>query len=453
MMLVTGNNFVAGRRLIQKLSQHVEKESHNITTYGHLSAFLDPLGIEQPVQVTSEELPVVASKFLNQPYGIELGTVPPEERAWLINRINQLDLCTEKEGIREMAKLMIKSETFDAFMQKRFGQVKRYGLEGLESLVVAVSHLINLTKLDSSVVLGMAHRGRLNLLKGPLGMNPRAIFAKLKGKSELANGSADVLSHLGINHVHNQRRLIMLPNSSHLEAVNPVQLGFIHGLKPADVLGVQIHGDGAMSGQGVVQESLQLSRIPGFEVGGVVHIVTNNQLGFTADKLRGRSGRYCTDVAHVINSPVLHVNGDHPECVARMIAVAAEYRRAFRKDVFVDIVGFRKWGHNELDEPSFTQPQMYARIRNRPLPGSVFASKHHSEEEIEAWRRHEFDALDSALKECESFTFPLPITSEFEVQDTKSESPSEAKLKEICIKSVTLPQGFVSIIFYLGCRM
>lgn len=437
------------KRLYSQKAISKHDDSSAAVIYGHLTANLDPLGLEQPAVLEYLEPVVDKEKFLKQPYGIELGMVPPEERNWLINKINCFSVNWSGDEKREMARLMIESEAFDAFMQKRFGQVKRYGLEGLESLVVAVERLIQLTNPKSTVVCGMAHRGRLNLLKGPLGMDARAIFAKLKGKSELRGGSADVLSHLCVNHVFKGKRLIMLPNPSHLEAVNPVQQGFLHGLltvEGGELLGVQIHGDGAVAGQGIVQESLQLSQVPGFEVGGLVHIVTNNQLGFTAEKQKARSGRYCTDVAHAINSPVFHVNGDHPEVVAAMTDLALQYRNAFAKDVFVDVVGYRRWGHNELDEPAFTQPLMYSKIRNRPLPGTLFALKHFSGEEVEDWRNTELDRLDAALKECESFVFPPPITAEYKTKQTDV-SWKESDLQEIGNESVTLPSDFVGKIF------
>lgn len=232
----------------------------------------------------------------------------------------------------------------------------------------------------------MAHRGRLNLLTGLLGVSPTKIFSKLLGKSELPNQAvftADVLSHLvasgEIETLAGKTHVTLLPNPSHLEAINPVGLGFVRSSidKGVDTLCIQIHGDGAFSGQGTIMETLLLANIPGYTVNGSIHVITNNQLGFTALGNRdGRSSHYCSDVAKMISAPIIHVNGDSPLHVVKAMNLAFEYRQQFKKDVFIDLVCFRKYGHNELDEPSFTQPLMYKAIRARDSIPKRFIQNH-----------------------------------------------------------------------------
>lgn len=228
-------------------------------------------------------------------------------------------------------------------------------------------------------MLGQAHRGRLNLLTGLLGFPPVAMFRKMRGLPEFPSdqyGAGDVLSHLTASLEVDGVRLTMLPNPSHLEAVNPVAAGKARGREMRagrgqygdervgeGALCVQVHGDGALAGQGVNQETLQISQVPHYSVGGSLHLVVNNQVAFTAPGERGRSSTHCTGLARQIEAPVIHVNGDCPEEVVKATRLAMEYRQKFRKDVFVDLVCFRRWGHNELDDPTMTNPALYAAIQ------------------------------------------------------------------------------------------
>ena len=228
-------------------------------------------------------------------------------------------------------------------------------------------------------MLGQAHRGRLNLLTGLLGFPPVAMFRKMRGLPEFPPdqyGAGDVLSHLTASLEVDGVRLTMLPNPSHLEAVNPVAAGKARAREMRagrgqygdervgeGALCVQVHGDGALAGQGVNQETLQISQVPHYSVGGSLHLVVNNQVAFTAPGDRGRSSTHCTGLARQIEAPVIHVNGDCPEEVVKATRLAMEYRQKFRKDVFVDLVCFRRWGHNELDDPTMTNPALYAAIQ------------------------------------------------------------------------------------------
>ncbi|XP_069689765.1 2-oxoadipate dehydrogenase complex component E1 isoform X3 [Periplaneta americana] len=299
---------------------------------------------------------------------------------------------------RQIATEMLKSQAFDNFLATKFVTVKRYGGEGAESMMAFFLEFLNSSaRADvQEVVFGMPHRGRLNLLTGMLQFPPAQIFRKLKGMSEfpeMVKASGDVLSHftssvdlkIGDKTLH----VTLLPGPSHLEAVNPVSMGKTRGRQQSfkeggyspesssqwsdKVLNIQIHGDAAFTGQGVNQETLEISQVPNFEIGGTIHLVVNNQLGFTTPADRGRSSRYCTDLAKMILSPVIHVNGDFPEMVVRATRLACEYQRHFRKDVFVDLNCYRQWGHNELDDPTFTNPAIYSIIQSRRSVPDIYS--------------------------------------------------------------------------------
>ncbi|KAJ1871292.1 hypothetical protein LPJ55_003987 [Coemansia sp. RSA 990] len=313
------------------------------------------------------------------------------EKRWFADYV---ELTSKDNGLdtnkqRRALELLARSETFDNFMQKKFGQVKRYGLEGAESAIVALDELFSLCSQSgiTEAVLGMPHRGRLNILIDLLKYPPRALFHKLQGNAEFPEtlpASGDVISHISSSPKLNyggkdDLNVTMLHNPSHLEAVNPVVSGYGRAKqmylydKNTDpscalgdrLIGIQIHGDAAFTGQGVIMETLGLSNLPHFSLGGTVHIIINNQIGYTTPATNARSTLYTSDVGKLVNAPIIHVNGDYPEEVARAMRIAFGYRKLFRKDVIIDLITFRRWGHNELDEPSFTQPQMYNIIRGR----------------------------------------------------------------------------------------
>ncbi|OXA42749.1 hypothetical protein Fcan01_22563 [Folsomia candida] len=313
------------------------------------------------------------------------------ERDWFAQRVEQLASEKLEESYKvQIALEMAKSQNFDHFLAKKFQSVKRYGGEGCESMMAFFLELIKSSPSNQvdHIILGMAHRGRLNLLTGLLEYPPVKMFQKMKGMPEFpsdALATGDVLSHLFTSVDINVEgggkvRVGILPNPSHLEAVNPVAVGNVRGklktLKSYDysngpidkasrVLCVQVHGDAALAGQGINQETLGFAYVPHFRVGGSLHLVVNNQLGYTTPANRARSSRYTTDVAKMILAPVIHVNGDYPEELAKATRLAMEYRAKFHKDVFIDLICFRRWGHNELDDPTFTNPQLYDLISSR----------------------------------------------------------------------------------------
>ncbi|KAJ2964596.1 hypothetical protein NQZ79_g439 [Umbelopsis isabellina] len=354
------------------------------------------------------------------------------ERRWwyyAVESWNKPTLTPEKK--KHIYELLSRSETFDHFMGKKFPNVKRYGLEGAESMMVALDRLFEISAKAGlkNVVVGMPHRGRLNLLTDLLQYPPQALFHKLKGNSELplgTAGSGDVLSHIAnsptLDYEGKKVNVSLLHNPSHLEAVNPVvmgkarakQMNLMDGEDQAcalgdRVLGVQLHGDAAFTGQGVVMETLGLSNLPHYSSGGCIHIVVNNQIGYTTPAQNARSTVYCSDIAKMINAPVIHVNGDFPEDVARAMDLVFEYRDKFRKDIILDLITYRRWGHNELDEPAFTQPLMYHNIRSRQSVGKMYEQKLISEGVLSANDDNDkigsnyYDTLEKRLSEAESY--------------------------------------------------
>jgi 2-oxoglutarate dehydrogenase E1 component len=281
------------------------------------------------------------------------------------------------------------AETLERYLHTKYVGQKRFSLEGGEALILAMDQLIRTagTVGVQEMVIGMAHRGRLNVLVNTLGKQPAMLFDEFEGKKKQALSAGDVKYHMGYSSdvgtpggpVH----LTLAFNPSHLEIVNPVVVGSVYarqvrrgaeGKKQA--LPVLIHGDAAVAGQGVNQEMLNFSNTRGYGTGGTVHIVVNNQIGFTTSDLRDyRSSLYCTDIFKMIEAPIFHVNGDDPEAVALVTQIAMEYRQEFKKDVVIDIVCFRKLGHNEQDEPMVTQPLMYKKIAQHPGTRKLYADK------------------------------------------------------------------------------
>uniref|UniRef100_A0A9J8AE34 2-oxoadipate dehydrogenase complex component E1 n=2 Tax=Cyprinus carpio carpio TaxID=630221 RepID=A0A9J8AE34_CYPCA len=343
------------------------------------------------VKATSEE--VVA--FLERTYcgriSVETTQLQSlQEREWFADRFEDLKKeAFSPEERRQLAKLMLESQEFDHFLATKFATVKRYGGEGAESMMGFFYELFRSAVYSgvTDVVMGMPHRGRLNLLTGLLQFPPEIDTCFFWGLSEFLENSpsiGDVLSHLtstveldfGAGHT---LHVTMLPNPSHLEAINPVTQGKTRvrqqvkqegdysadpHAQPGD-LSRDVHGDASFSGQGIVTETFTLSNLPHFRVGGSIHLIVNNQVGYTTPSERGRSSLYCSDVGKMVGCAIIHVNGDDVEDVLRATRLAVEYQRRFRKDVIVDLLCYRQWGHNELDEPFFTNPAMYKIIRSR----------------------------------------------------------------------------------------
>ncbi len=316
----------------------------------------------------------------------------PERVRWIQNFIN---INSNKPNFTKSEKLSIldslnKAYTFENFLQKKYVGQKRFSLEGGESLIPAINFLINSAaeKGVKEFVMGMSHRGRLSTLANIFGKSSRDIFGEFDGKDyeeDIFDG--DVKYHLGwtsqrTTSTGKKINMNLAPNPSHLESVDPIVQGIARAKLENDfdndtnkVLPIIVHGDAAIAGQGVVYEVIQMSRLKGYSTGGTIHLIVNNQVGFTTNYLDGRSSTYCSDVGKVTLSPVLHVNSDDVEAVIHAVNFALEYRTKFNRDVFIDLLGYRKYGHNEGDEPRFTQPKLYKYISSHPNPRDIYNSK------------------------------------------------------------------------------
>ncbi|GIV33619.1 MAG: 2-oxoglutarate dehydrogenase subunit E1 [Chitinophagales bacterium] len=326
--------------------------------------------------------------------GFEYGYISNTEKYnWLKTRIEkdggEVHLPLEKKK-RILTKLN-ESAVLEKFLHTKYIGQKRFSLEGGESTIPALDAIIQkAAELGvQEIIIGMAHRGRLNVLANIMGKTYKQIFSEFEGNlpADLTMGDGDVKYHLGYSSqiktlndkiVH----LKLVPNPSHLEAVNPVVEGFarakadiVYGSDIDLIFPLLIHGDASLAGQGVVYETIQMSQLEGYTTGGTLHFVINNQIGFTTDFDDARSSNYCTSVAAVIEAPVFHVNGDDVEAVVYAVELATEYRQHFNTDVFVDMVCYRKYGHNEGDEPRFTQPKLYSIIANHPSPREIYVKK------------------------------------------------------------------------------
>ncbi|MDB2387689.1 2-oxoglutarate dehydrogenase E1 component [Alphaproteobacteria bacterium] len=327
--------------------------------------------------------------------GIEFMHVQdPAQKAWIQERIESIRNTTQftKRGKKAIYERLVGAETFEQFLHKKYAGTKRFGLDGSESVVPAIEQILKRgSQLGmKEVVIAMAHRGRLNLLYNILNKPFRAIISEFLGNQsnpEEAGGSGDVKYHMGASadrefdgkNVH----LSLQANPSHLEVVAPVVIGRVRAKQNQhndtsdrlSVLGIVLHGDAAFAGQGIVAETFDFSGLRGYRTGGTIHIVVNNQIGFTTSPNYSRSSPYCTDVAKMVMAPIMHINGDDPEAVVHASRIAIEFRQKFACDVVLDVISYRRYGHNEGDEPAFTQPVMYKTIGSHDSISKIYASK------------------------------------------------------------------------------
>ncbi len=369
-------------------------------TYGFTEADLDrPIFIDRVLGLetaTMRQILGILQRTYCQHIGIEFTHITsPSQKSWLQERIEgeEKEIRFTVEGKKAILNKLIEAETFEKFADVKYTGTKRFGLDGGESMVPALEQIIKRGgQLGvKEIVFGMAHRGRLNVLANVLAKPHRAIFNEFKGgsfKPDDVEGSGDVKYHLGAssdrtfdgNNVH----LSLTANPSHLEIVDPVVLGKVrakqdqHGVDPEErtcVLPLLIHGDAAFAGQGVVPECFGLSGLKGHRTGGSIHFIINNQIGFTTNPRHSRSSPYCTDVAKMVEAPIFHVNGDDPEAVVHVAKIATEFRQKFQKPVVIDMVCYRRYGHNESDEPMFTQPRMYRVIKKHTPVAQIYAQR------------------------------------------------------------------------------
>lgn len=349
-----------------------------------------------------------------QSIGIEYAYIRVSERLkWLREKIELENRPKySKENKREIFSKLNNATVFEQFLHKKYVGQKRFSLEGGESLIPCLDALIQKgADLGAKeFVIGMAHRGRLNTLVNIMGKDHESIFNEFDGKEFDTDESfdGDVKYHLGYsNNVLTTEghdvRLTMAPNPSHLEAVAPVVEGIVRSRidniyeEEKAVVPIVIHGDAAIAGQGIAYEVTQMAQLDGYRTGGSIHIVVNNQVGFTTNYLDGRSSTYCTDVAKVTLSPVFHVNGDDIEAVIQAVQIATEYRQKFHRDVFIDLLGYRKYGHNEGDEPMFTQPKLYDAIKKHPSVRNIYMEQLINEGVLTAAEGKQFDDEHSAM--------------------------------------------------------
>ena len=391
---------------------------------GHLAADLDPLGLIErgnhpelePASYGFTEADMDRPIFIDKVLGLDFASMrqiieivkrtycgtfalqymhisDPEQAAWLKERIEGWDkeIAFTREGRRAILNKLVEAEGYEKFLQVKYTGTKRFGLDGAEALIPALEQIVkrggNLGVLE--VIFGMPHRGRLNVLANVLQKPYKAIFHEFQGgsyKPDDVDGSGDVKYHLGASSDRtfdgNTVHLSLTANPSHLEAVNPVVLGKARAKQDQfgdtdrhQVLPVLLHGDAAFAGQGVVAECFQLSGIKGHRTGGTIHVIVNNQIGFTTSPAYSRTSPYPTDIALMVEAPIFHVNGDDPEAVVHAAKVATEYRQQFHKDVVIDIFCYRRFGHNEGDEPMFTNPAMYARIRKQKTTLQLYTER------------------------------------------------------------------------------
>ncbi|MBL4591938.1 MAG: 2-oxoglutarate dehydrogenase E1 component [Phycisphaerales bacterium] len=353
--------------------------------------------------------------------GVELMHVADtEQRAWLLERYERaggrIELDDKRKGL--IIEQLTQSEAFERFLGKRYPGEKRFSLEGGESLIPMLDHMIEaFSDLGTEeVVFGMAHRGRLNVLNNTIGKTYEQIFTEFEENwSEgFADGGGDVKYHRGYSGTRRfpngkMVHLALASNPSHLEAVDGVIAGRVRAKQRlrADterirVVPILIHGDAAIAGQGIVQEVLNFSQLEGYTTGGTIHIVVNNQIGFTTLPQDSRSSRYCTDIGKAIDAPIFHVNGEDPEAIVAVAQFAVEYRQTFKRDVFIDMMCYRKYGHNEQDETSFTQPIMAGLIKKKPSVLKIYTDKMLAEGTItEADRLAINDRLREALEKAQ----------------------------------------------------
>jgi len=355
-----------------------------------LERVIEPTGIHGLARATLGEILVHLQQVYANTVGLEfMHITSPARRSWLAERMETQLLSPLPADVRtRMLALLINAEQFERFCHIKYPGTKRFSLEGSEPLIPVLDAVLTHTARLGAIecVLGMAHRGRLTTLESILRRPGRDLFTQFEDvEPEKAMGGGDVKYHLGystdrVDAEGHAMHVSLAFNPSHLEAVDPVVVGRVrakqirHGdFEHRRVVGVLVHGDAAFAGQGLVPETLQLSGLPGYRTGGTVHIIVNNQVGFTASPAEQRSTPYCTDVAKMLECPIWHVNGEDGDALARVVEIACEYRAQFASDVVIDMYCYRKYGHNENDEPNFTQPQMYDRIKQKASPVEVYA--------------------------------------------------------------------------------
>lgn len=457
--------------------------AQSIRQYGHLAVRLDPLGTPPPgaIELTPEyhgiteaDLAEVPAAALGLPgataadatarlrgiyssrLALELGHIEEEgEREWFrkVLELDGLDLALSPDEKKAVLERLTQVDGFERFIARAYVNVKRFSIEGTDAMVPMLDAAIDqASRLGTrEVVIGMAHRGRINVLAHTLDKPYAKIFNEFDGKhADLGSSeTGDVKYHLGAT---TEKRfadgrtvgVVLVPNPSHLEVVNPVLMGVARsriaelGHGDSAVLSVAIHGDAAFPGEGIVAETLNMSKLAGFRIGGTLHIIANNQVGFTTNPSDSRSTYYASDLAKGFEIPIVHVNADDAEACVAAVRLAIMYRAAFGKDFLIDLVGYRRWGHNEGDEPTYTQPALYAKVRQHPTPRQLWAKRLVGEgvvsaDEVEALDKQLQDRFDEILAESRR-----EVTLEGEDQEPLKPTPTSIPAVDTSVRRETL---------------
>ncbi|HML01732.1 MAG TPA: multifunctional oxoglutarate decarboxylase/oxoglutarate dehydrogenase thiamine pyrophosphate-binding subunit/dihydrolipoyllysine-residue succinyltransferase subunit, partial [Acidimicrobiales bacterium] len=492
-------NVIEGEHLRLLKQVHVQSLINMYRVRGHLIADLDPLAAERRplhpeldpttygltlwdldrefvvdglagrnVMTLGSALDVLRDAYCRT-LGVEYMHIQdPEQKRWIQEHVEGIPLTLAPDEQRHVLDRLNAAEAFERFLHSRYVGQKRFSLEGAESTIVVLDTILDQAAAAglSESVLGIAHRGRLNVLANIVGKSYREIFREFEGDldPESVQGSGDVKYHKGatgkfVGRSGGELALTLASNPSHLEAVDPVVEGMTRAKQDQlyeddrlSVLSVLVHGDAAFAGQGVVAETLELSQLTGYRIGGTVHLVINNQLGFTTAPESARSSVYPTDVAKMVQSPVFHVNGDDPEACVRAARLAFGFRQAFHKDVVIDLVCYRRYGHNEGDDPSYTQPRMYALIDTHRSVRKLYTESlvrrgditlEEAEKALDDFRSRLQLALDETRQSAPPQPTTLPAPPPVEVPPpAPSTGVAREELERLSRAAVAVPEGF-----------
>jgi 2-oxoglutarate dehydrogenase E1 component len=486
----------------EDLNLKVHKLIQDYRRHGHFNANIDPLGmhkkdlraffdiskygikesdLKKKVTVSIANKDYVDTveniiKKMEQIYcsttGIEFFYIRDDEkRNWIINHVESEEFYQplSKEILKTLYHKLYSAEYFEKFLAIKYPGKKRFSLEGGESLIPAITTLIEEAgKYDvKQIVIGMAHRGRLNVLANIMGKDPAQIFAEFNENVSEEISMGDVKYHLGFSSDYKtlNNKLIHLSlafNPSHLEVINPVVMGSVRARQTKNNdeernkhFALLIHGDAAIAGQGINYEMINMALLKGYTIGGSIHIVVNNQIGFTTEPQDARSTPYATDIAKLLQTPIFHVNGDDPIAVYRCIKLAVKFRQTFHTDVFIDLICYRKWGHNETDEPNFTQPLMYKKIKEHPGTFTLFdrspVTSILTNEEKEKIKQEVHQYFDNAYKRLQSEDIKIYIQTltdqwkglkKIDFENEPDTSVDLKTLQKITEKITKVPDGF-----------
>ena len=437
MYRVRGHLLAHTNPLEKEIKTHPELDPDKIgLTLWDYDRKFNTLGLAGKNRISLREIIDILRETYCRTIGIEYMHIQePDQKAWIQNSVEGVNRSrwVNSGQMREILVMLNAGEAFEKFLHTKYVGHKRFSLEGAETLIPMLNHLLNIS-IENNIqesVIGMSHRGRLNVLANILNKSYKKIFREFEGDIDpfTQHGSGDVKYHLGAQgeHVHpngRKMKVTLASNPSHLEAVNPVVEGMVRARQDqmGDVgrkraLAILVHGDAAFAGQGVVAETLNLSQLHGYQTGGSIHIVVNNGIGFTTAPTDARSSVYATDVARMIQAPIFHVNGEDPEACIHVVELALNFRKKFKKDVVIDMICYRRHGHNEGDEPSYTQPQMYAMIKDRRS-----TRKYYTEQLV--------NRGDLTLKEAEQALEEYRLMLDSAFDETKDSAPPDVEIPE-----------------------